>query len=211
MPPMIAAMSSSANPSASRASVTWTMPVASNGTGTAPSKSEPSPTCVDADELGRRPDRAADRADVVAAGGRRPEADADEAAGRGDAPDMGVDEIADRVVAGPDSGVRRDDRPGRDRQDVVDRAVGGVGDVDEHAPGLHPGDELASGGGQPALLDAVSGPAELVVEEVGRRHHPEAGIAQPIELGQVAVERMRTLDREEGRGDRPVGRPRRAR
>ena len=42
---MIAPMLAAEKPSSSRASVIWTIPVASNGTGTAPSKSEPSPTC----------------------------------------------------------------------------------------------------------------------------------------------------------------------
>ena len=44
-PPMTAAMSVSDSPSASSASVSSGIPVASNGVGTAPSKSEPSPTC----------------------------------------------------------------------------------------------------------------------------------------------------------------------
>ena len=41
----LARSSSSSRPASRSASVSWTSPVASNGTGTAPSKSEPSPTC----------------------------------------------------------------------------------------------------------------------------------------------------------------------
>ena len=44
LPPITLAMSSGESPAAISASVIWTMPVASNGVSTEPSKSEPSPT-----------------------------------------------------------------------------------------------------------------------------------------------------------------------
>ena len=84
LPPMTCAIAASSRPASRSASVTWTSPVASNGTGTAPSKSEPSADVVDAGDVDRVADRARDRRDVVAAAGRRPEPDADEPAGRGD-------------------------------------------------------------------------------------------------------------------------------
>ena len=55
--------------------------------------------------------------------------------------------------------------------------------------------------GQAALGDAVRRAAERVVEEVARRHHPEAGVGDDLDVGRIVVERVRALDREQAGGD----------
>ena len=62
-------------------------------------------------------------------------------------------------------------------------------------------------GGEPALLHAVRGAAERGVEEVGRRDHPDARVGHDVHVGGIAVERVRTLDREQAGRD-PRVRPR---
>ena len=116
-----------------------------------------------------------------------------------------------RVVAGAaDAGVRDHDRPPRHRQrrrrssaaeacarsSTIPRAsIRRI--ISRPAPG------------QAALLDAVGRAAERVVEEVARRHHPEAGVGDDLDVGRVVVERVRAFDREEARRDRRlVGAPR---
>ena len=58
---------------------------------------------------------------------------------------------------------------------------------------------------RPPFVDTVGRPAERVVEEVARRHHPVAGVEHDVDVGRVVVERVRALDRQQAGGDRPVG------
>ena len=57
------------------------------------------PDVLDAGQLDRADDRPADRGDVVATGGDRPEPDADQPAGRGDPADLVVGEVPDSRAA----------------------------------------------------------------------------------------------------------------
>ncbi len=182
------------------------MPVASNGTGTAPSKSEPSADVVDPGQA-----TAAAIARPIAAASSPPVAVGQKPipirpAGRGDPADLVVGQVADRVDGSPGRrcGTRRpagSRAPGRRRSCGSDAWATSTS-IERR---LHPGDQLAAGRGQPALVDAVGRPAEVVVEEMGRRHHPESGVDQPVDVGRVAVERVGALDRQEGRRDRRVG------
>ena len=146
-------------------------------------------------------DRPGDRRRVVATAGGRPEPDPEQPAGRGDPPSVRVGQVATVVGDAAEPRVRGDDRPGGHRQDVVDRRRRGMGDVDQHPARLHPADHLAPGGGQAALVDAVRRPAERVVEEVARRHHPEARVGDDLDVRRVAIERMGALDRQEAGGE----------
>ena len=145
-------------------------------------------------------DRAGDGGRVVTAARRRPEADADDAAGRGHAPELLVGQVPGVVGDAADARVRHDDGARRDRQGVVDRRRRRVRQVEQHRARLHPPDHLATEVGQAALVDAVRRAAEGGVEEVRRRHHPVARVDQPIDVVEIAVERVRALDREERRG-----------
>ena len=110
---------------------------------------------VRAGHVDRVADRLRDRRTVVAATRRRPEPDPDEAARRGDTPEVLVGQVPGVVCDAANPGVRGDDRPRRQREDVVDRGDGRVRDVDEHMARLHPSDHLAARVGQAALLDAM--------------------------------------------------------
>ena len=160
----------------------------------------PETDVLDAGDIDRVADRPGDRGRVVATAGRRPEPDPEQPAGLGDAPGVRVGQVATVVGDAAEPGVRGDDRPGGHRQDVVDRRRRGMRDVDQHPARLHPLDHLAPGGGQAALLDAVRRPAEGVVEEMARRHHPKAGVGDDLDVRRVAVERVGALDREEAGG-----------
>ena len=121
LPPMTLAISSSLKPASMRASVTWTSPVASNGVWTAPSKSEPSATwSMPATFVACLIDRA------IAAASSPPQAVGQNPIPirppvAGDGPQVIVGQVAGVVGDALDAGVRRDDRPRRDGQHVVDR------------------------------------------------------------------------------------------
>ena len=206
---MTLAIPSSSRPASSSASVIWTIPVASNGTWTAPSKSEPSADVLDAGHADRVADRPGDRRGIVAAAGRRPEPDADAAPPvAAIAAELLVGQVAGVVARAADAGVRHDDRsrrrsPGRRRSSAAEACARSS----DHPARLHPRDHLAARRGQAALLDAVRRAAERVVEEVARRHHPEAGVGDDVDVGRVVVERVRALDRQEAGRDRRVVAP----
>ena len=97
-----------------------------------------------------------------------------------------------RPAASPSRGRRRSWPPRRGRRRRASRRASIRSTISRPA------------GGQAALLDAVRGAAEGVVEEVARRHHPEAGVGDDLDVGRVVVERVGALDREQPGGDRPV-------
>ena len=165
-------------------------------------------------------DRAGDRRGVVAAAGGRPEPDADRAAGGGDrragrpdrrstpagrrAPARGeaIDRYRStlssdaaslvarrRPAASPSRGRHRSCAAEACRSTSIDASIRSI---------------ISARPGQPALLDAVRGAAEGVVEEVARRHHPEARVGDDLDVGRVAVERVRALDGQQPGGDRPA-------
>ena len=136
------------------------------------------PDVVDPDDRHGVPDRAGDGGRVVAAARRRPEPDADDAAGRGHAADLLVGQVADVVGHAADARVRDDDRAGRDGERVVDRGRRRVRQVEEHRARLHPPDHLATEVGQAALLDAMRRAAvrryrrSATATSSGSRHRP---------------------------------------
>ena len=125
----------------------------------------------------------------------------------GDPAQVLVRQVPSVVGDAPDAGVGRDDGPRRHGQDVVDRRERGVRHVEDHPARLHAKDHLVPHGREPTLGDSVGRSAECVVEEVARRHHPEAGIEHDLDVGRVVIERMRTFDGQEPRRDRPGRRP----
>ena len=128
-------------------------PDTSNGVGTAPSKSEPSPTWSAPTMATAWAIERAIEAAIVAAGGRRPEPDARPSRRSRRSRGAGRREVPRVVGDATDAGVRRDDGPRRDRQDVVDRGRRRVRHVDDHPSPLQLRDQLPPGLGQAALLD----------------------------------------------------------
>ena len=93
-----------------------------------------------------------------------------------------------------------------ERQDVVDRRARAVGEVDDDPPALELRDELPSERRQAALLEAVRRSGDRVVEEVGEADHPEPGVVDRVEAGQIGAQRVGALDREQpGHEARIVG------
>ena len=174
-------------------------PVASNGTGTAPSKSEPRADVLDAGDA----DRVADRRGRC----RRPSSPP-HAVGQNPIPSTPPVSAIPRAWSSVrlralstwprNAGVRGDDRPRRDGQHVVDRRGRGVRDVDEHAIG--PPSAGPSRGrrrsGRPSRRRARSPPNALSKKWLGR-HHPEPGVGDDLDVRRVVVQRVRALDREE--------------
>jgi UDP:flavonoid glycosyltransferase YjiC (YdhE family) len=204
VPPMTFATASSAKP-ATRGVSQLTGPVASKGSGTAPSV-RPSRRA--------RPARSTAASACVEAASSPPQAsaesDADDAAGLSDAAlrRSGSGVVGD--AAGRCGRRRRAASPSRGRHR---RGRRGMGHVEQHAARLHPAHHLAAQGRQPALRDAVRGTAEHGVGQVGRRDHPEAGVGEHLDVGRVAIERGRPLDRQQAgcarRARRPGGEVRR--
>ncbi len=201
------------SPASSSASVSCDQPGGIERHRDGPVEVGPEPDVLDTGDVDGVADRAGDGRRVVAAAGRRPEADADDAAGLGDAhgparrsgcgrcrrrPRTPVCEAT--TGRWPSRGRRRSSRPrhGRRRRASPRASIRA--------------DHLAPGRGQPALRDAVGRAAERVVEEVARRHHPEARVGDDLDVGRVVVERVGALDRQQAgrdrRGSGRVARPR---
>src|SRR5262249_32834785 len=72
-----------------------------------------------------------------------------------------------------DSGVRNDDRSLCDGQRVVDGLRRRMSKVQEHLLLFHPADHFATLVGEPAFIDSVGRASNIVVEEMGGRHHSE--------------------------------------
>ena len=166
------------------------------------------PDVLRADDADRVDDRAGDGRRVAPAGGRVPEADAHQPAGRGDPAQLVVGEVAPVVGRRADAGVRRDDGARGHAHHVVDRGGRRVGHVRDQAARLHLADELAAERRQPALGDPVRRPAVRRVEEVRGRDHAEARLDHRVERREVGAQRVRALDREHARREARIGRPR---
>ena len=136
---------------------------------------------------------------VGAAGCGFPVADADDTAGPRHGFELLVAQVAHVVARTLDTGVRHDDGTRGHGQYVVERLRRRVSEIDEHLLRLHPANELPAGLRQPAPADTVRGSADLVVGEMRRRHHADARREQPIQIVEIAVERVRALDAEPSR------------
>src|SRR5262249_25044120 len=84
---------------------------------------------------------------------------------------------------------------------VVDRLCRSVREIDDHSLGFHSTDHLFAFVSQSALLNSVRRAADVVVEEMSRRHHPEACLKQHVDVVEVAVKRVGAFDAEKSRGD----------
>src|SRR4051794_36046708 len=76
-----------------------------------------------------------------------------------------------------------------------------MGDVDEHGSRFETPDELVATAGEPDLAEPVRGACEGVVDEMRQPDHPIAGSSEDVDVRDVAVEGLGTLDREQRRGD----------
>jgi len=138
---------------------------------------------VHADDPDGIADGARDGVDVCAAHSGLPVTDADDAAGLGDAAELVVGEVA-RVVAGSlDAAVGKDDRTSGDGEHVANGLRRGMGQIDNHAAGLHEANEFAAFFSEAALGDAVSGAGERIVEKVGQADQSVAGVIDAVEIG----------------------------
>src|SRR5262245_60581361 len=145
-----------------------------------------------------------DRLHVRAADRGLPEADAHDAARARDPPELLVREVAGVVAGSLYSRVRDDHGTAGHREHLLDRPGRRVGEVDEHRPLLEPVHDLAPQGREPALRDAVGGARDLVVEEVGEAHHPVPRDVHGLHVRRLALEHLRSLQREEPGHERRV-------
>src|SRR5512143_3341896 len=149
----------------------------------------------DADDVANR---GGDVAHLDAADGGLPVADADHAAGAGDAAELVVGEVAPVVAGAAHAAVRDDHRLGRHRQHVVDGGGGYVRQVDQHAELLHALHQVAPLVGEAVLLQPVRRAAERVVEEVGEADQAESGAVQHLGVGGIVEQRVGALAAEQG-------------
>ena len=144
------------------------------------------------------------RARIGAADRAVPIADGDEAAGGGDAPDLLVRKVAVGLADGPHPAMAGNERAAGGGDEFGDALVGQVGDIDDHAQFLHPGDDLSAERGESALFDAVHGAREFIVEEVGKPGHAEAGGVETFEIFRLSFKVLKAFDRQH-RADGPGG------
>ena len=169
-PPMTAPMSARRGPRRAGRRSPGPSPDASNGIGTAPSKSEPRPTCSAPATSHGVGDRAGDR---------RRRRRRQQAVGQNPIPTMPPVAAIPRSwssvrlralsATAADAGVRGDDRPGR-RSPGRRRSSRPTRGRRRRASAAAPARSTSSrpAAGQPALRDAVGGAGERVVEEMGR-------------------------------------------
>ena len=100
-----------------------------------------------------------------------------------------------------------DDRARRHRQHFGHRGVAGVRDIDDHAERLHPAHHLAAERRQPALGDAMHRAGHVVIEEMRKAGHAEAGGVEHIQIGDIALEILQALDRQHAAHDRIAASP----
>ncbi|MNQ64446.1 hypothetical protein D3C85_788700 [compost metagenome] len=136
-----------------------------------------------------------------------PIADANHPAGGGDALDMGVTEVAGARAGAFDAGMGHQHRTLGHAQHIVDQRTGGVGQVHHHLLFFQAGDHAAAEGGQAALLQAVGGTADLVVEEMGQAGDAKACVIQAVDVLQLAFQRVQALGGEYGGNAVRVGLP----
>src|SRR5205085_3086737 len=66
---------------------------------------------------------------------------------------------------------------------------------------FHAADHLAALVGEAAFADAVRRAADVVVEEMSRRHHAHARVVQAVKVIEIAVKRVRAFDAQEAGGE----------
>ena len=166
-------------------------PAASNGTGTAPSQSEPRPTCSGADDANRMDDRTRDRRRVAAAGRGVPEPDANETADRRDPPQLIVGQVP--PVVGRPPGRRCATRPPGGcaiptTSSIVATDACAMSTISPRASISRTSSRPRSV--RPPFVQPVGRAAVRRVEEVGGRDHAEAGVDERVERRQVRTERV---------------------
>src|SRR5947209_639043 len=150
-------------------------------------------------DLRRMADSPRDGLRVCAAYRSFPVANPDHTTRSGYPSDLLISDIA-RVVAGSfHSGMRDDHGPGRQGEDILENFARSVSQIDNHVPGLHSPDHLFSFRGQPAFLKPMRRSADVVVEEVCWRYHPNAGVKEFIDVGEVPLQSVRPFDAQETR------------
>ena len=77
----------------------------------------------------------------------------------------------------------RDDRMVRDGDDLGDRRMARMCDIDDHAERFHPPHHLPPERGEAALGLAVHRAGDFGVEEMREPRHAEAGRVERIEIG----------------------------
>ena len=140
-----------------------------------------------------------DRVPAAAPVGRieicRIERDPHDSAGRRHRPDLLVGEVPRVRPARLGPGVADDDGAAGRVDGVPEGRRGGVGEVDEHAAGLHLGDHFAAQGGQPAGgRFAARRVAQLVGVHPGEREVAGAEGGEARRQARVALQRLAVLD-----------------
>ncbi len=132
----------------------------------------------------------------------RAEVDLDDAAFLGEPADHVVAHVP--VPAGGEAATRgmgRDDRGLGEVQDLVERVVGDVRDVDHHADAVHPGDQVLAEGAQAVPFRAIveGGVADVVVLRMRQGDVPHAAVVEMLDVVEVVFEGRAVLDAQEDR------------
>ena len=135
---------------------------------------------IDADQIADMLHRLGTGTRVGRAHRALPIADADNATGFGDSADFFIGQVAVDLARGLHSAVAGYDRSLRHRQHFSNAGMRQMRDIDDHALGFHPLDNIAAERRKPALLQPVHRSAKLVVEEMRQPRHAETRIVKPV-------------------------------
>src|ERR1041384_6942868 len=128
---------------------------------------------------------------VLAAYGILPVTDPDHTTRSGYPSDLLISDIA-RVVAGSfHSGMRDNYGQSCQGKHILEDFARSVSQIDNHVPGLHSPDHLFPFPAQPAFPKPMGRSADIVIKEVCWRHHPNAGVKEFIDVGQVPLQGVR--------------------
>ena len=132
---------------------------------------------------------------------RIPIADADDAAGCGHAFYLLVGQVAVDLARRLHAAMAGYDGAGRRLQDFCDALMAAMRDIDDHALGFHPADNVAAKRGKPALFDTVHRPGKFIVKEMRQPRHAESSGVKLIEIFGFTLKVLQTFDRQH-RADR---------
>ena len=133
-----------------------------------------------------------------------PIADANDAAGFGDAAHFVVSQVAVDLARRLHAAMAGDHGTFRHGQNLGNASMAEMRDVDDHALRLHPAQYVATKRRQSAFFQAVHRPAQFIVKEMGEPRHAEPGVVQPVEILRFAFKIMEPFNGQHGADGAPV-------
>ena len=137
-----------------------------------------------------------------------PITDANDATGFGDAAYFVIGQVAVDLARRLHAAMAGDHGTFGHGQNLGNASMAEMRDVDDHALGLHPAQNVATERCQSAFFEAVHRPAQFIVKEMGEPRHAEPGVVQSVEILDFAFKIMEAFNGQHRADSAPVLLPR---